>query len=346
MWQSRPQFFAALSSVRGCPIASVRLDPDFVPAFECAEFEHGIGARDFDERTTTHRTHASGVEPEWSAGRGRPYVDGLAVRVDCGERVVFPLEYLADAVSGAATRLVEAGELDVGQRFAYDIVAVVERARPEAQSDAIDVVALEPTPPIEPVELAPLLARAKRGPLTRRAAAPRAADGPMPIVIAGRVIEEAIAGARASSELETGGILIGKLCRDSDGTLFAWITAQIPATHTEATRQSLRFTPQTWVDVDAALALRKRGEMTLGWWHSHPEFCATCPPARRTSCPYSAPFFSADDRLLHREVFQKPWNVALLLSFLGEHRPSCNVFAWNRGLIKETGFFTLEEKIG
>ena len=97
------------------------------------------------------------------------------------------------------------------------------------------------------------------------------------------------------------------------------------------------------MNVDAAIRLRGLGEIPLGWWHSHPFFCARCTPAQRALCAFSSPAFSAADRDLHREVFQKPWSIALLLSFLGGERPSYDVFAWNRGQIEAVSYFTLPD---
>ena len=139
---------------------------------------------------------------------------------------------------------------------------------------------------------------------------------------------------------------MGNLFRDANNTLFCRVTAQIPSEHTTATRQSLRFTPATWVNVDAAIRLRGRGEIPLGWWHSHPFFCSKCSLEQRALCPFSSPAFSAADRDLHREVFQKSWSIALLLSFLGDERPSYDVFAWNHGQIEEVKYYTLPDSGG
>jgi len=105
----------------------------------------------------------------------------------------------------------------------------------------------------------------------------------------------------------------------------------------------LSFTPATWASVDAAINLRASDEIALGWWHSHPFFCRQCSPANRAVCPLAVPMFSAADRALHREIFQKPWSIGLLLSFLGQPQPSYNLFAWNHGQIEEVNFSILPE---
>jgi hypothetical protein len=95
------------------------------------------------------------------------------------------------------------------------------------------------------------------------------------------------------------------------------------------------------VSVEAAIKLRGMGEIPLGWWHKHPFFCRQCAAEQRALCPFSSPAFSAADRDFHREVFQKPWSIALLLSFLGGERPSYDVFAWNQGQIEAVKYYTL-----
>ena len=168
----------------------------------------------------------------------------------------------------------------------------------------------------------------------------------MPIFIPQQTFNEATELALDVGDVETGGILVGNLCRDSNKTLFCRVTAQIPAEHTTATRHSLRFTPQTWVNVGAAIKLRGLNEVAIGWWHSHLYFCVNCLPEQRALCPFSSPSFSAADRDLHREVFQKSWSIALLLSFLGDERPSYDVFAWNQGRIESVKYFTLPDTRG
>lgn len=357
MWQSDFEYYAALTTPEGDALASARLEIDWVPALRWAEFERGLNAAGRADGSAPSARPV--IEPKWSRASGRPYVDGVVIAATGAAPVEFPLSYLAGAVTAAATRLVESGVLVNGQCFEYEVYALAE-TRARATMPAAGAVALAAEPPVERVELAPLLARAAARPVHGSAhpdtvrrnaadtsggnapAAPRPRNGgPMPILIPARVLEEATTLAAQARDLETGGILVGRLCRDADGTLFSRVTAQIPAEHTQATRDSLRFTPRTWAGIEAAITLRNRGEITLGWWHNHPFFCARCTPAQRAVCPFSAPVFSRDDRHLHREVFQQPWSIALLLSFLGEPAPRYDVFAWNRGEITPVEFVTL-----
>lgn len=347
MWESHFHYYAAVESADGVPIGDVRLNLDWVPALRWAEFEEGVKQGRAPETCSAHPV----IEPIWSPEGEPPYVGGVIVRrAEPGAKAVgFPLTYFSSAVVQASCELVASGALVAGQRFDYKVFALAnERARDEA-NPGIDVVAIDTLPPIDRAELAPLLA-AVGAPIESRgiatAGSSRALAETMPTFIPQIVLDEATELARDVGEVETGGILVGKLCRDSSGTLFSRVTAQIPAEHTVATRQSLRFLPETWVSVDAAIRLRNREEIPLGWWHAHPFFCAQCPPENRALCAFSSPAFSVADRDVHREVFQKPWSIALLLSFLGEERPSYDVFAWNQGQIEAAKFFTLPDRSG
>jgi proteasome lid subunit RPN8/RPN11 len=160
-----------------------------------------------------------------------------------------------------------------------------------------------------------------------------------PVLIPRTVLQECTAHSRTAGDVETGGVLVGNLHRDTDThDIFACVTAEIRAEHTRADQTSLLFTAQTWADVDAALALRRQEEVMLGWWHSHPHFCRTCPPERQRSCVYSRPFFSEADRSVHRTVFPRGYSVALLLSWLGDDEPSCDLFGWQHAGIGMRGF--------
>jgi len=342
MWQSDYQYYAFLTSQAGESIGDVRLDVDWVPAVRWTEFETRV--KDMCEFGDAPARPV--IEPKWGAEGGPPYVCGFGISAGVSTPVEFPLAYFSSAVSKAATQLVETGALEAGQLFNYKVYALAKQADRDSAPPRLDLVAIDTLPTIARAPLGPLLARAVTS-MPRSATTEQAPSEPtgetMPVLIPQRVLDEATELARRVGDVETGGILVGQLCRDPDGTLFASVTAQILAEHTEATRQTLRFTPETWAGVDAAIKLRNRSEIALGWWHNHPFFCANCSAEQRSVCPFAVPTFSADDKHVHREVFQPPWSVALLLSFLGEERPSYDLFAWNRGQIEAVKFFTLPE---
>ena len=347
MWRSDYKYYATFESTDGGRIGDVPLDVDFIPALRWAEFEQDVMNDCMPENRSAHPL----IEPVWSQQSNRPYIGGIRIRrsEEGDATVAFPLSYFCNAVIEASSQLVTAGALTAGQRFDYRVFALSDAQRQRPPSSAVNVVAVEAPPLIDRRELAPYMAAVESH--AGNGAAPSSSSSTpvskvMPILIAQQAFDEATELAQGAGEVETGGILVGKLCRDAGGTLFCRVTAQIPAEHTTARRQSLRFTPETWVSVDAAIRLRGTGEIALGWWHSHPFFCSKCSAMQRALCPFSSPAFSAADRDLHREVFQKAWSIALLLSFLGDERPSYDVFAWNQGQIEAVKYFTLPDSGG
>jgi len=146
----------------------------------------------------------------------------------------------------------------------------------------------------------------------------------MPVFIPQQVFDDAMALTRRMVGRETGGFLVGHLCRDpGSDDLFARVAAQLPARHTVPTETRLTFTPQTWDDMHDGLALRGDDELLLGWWHSHPvrAWCANCPTDRQVVCHLARDFFSRHDRALHRTVFPRAYSVALVVNDIAFEDP-------------------------
>ena len=165
------------------------------------------------------------------------------------------------------------------------------------------------------------------------------------------MIEETVQRMVRAGGEETGGILIGHLHRDPGRRqLFLEVTAQIPAQHAEQELARLTFTPETWTAVDAALALRGKGEIQLGWWHSHPasHWCDDCPPdtrgavrppvrlratfSARTTWPCIVPCFRGHTAL--------PWCSATVAAVPAA--PTWRLFGWRYGMVMARGFHLLD----
>lgn len=340
-WRCDYVFLASFSTPQGAPLGEAPLAVDWVPAVRFAQFEalRACGAFDGGARPAL-------VLPEWHREDGAPFIDGIRVERDRGEPARLALDYFSPAVIAASAGLVASGSLAPGQTFGYRIYALADQRPPQREAPAIEIEAQAEAPAIGAADIAALMRGAEPGG-GRAGGASTAAqarpDSALRVFVPRALLDEATRLGRAAGEFETGGILLGRLLRDRGGEVCVRLSAQIPAAHTEATRESLRFTPATWASVDAALRLRASDEMALGWWHTHPFFCARCPPERRALCPLASPLFSEADRALHREVFQMPWNVALLLSFLGGDNPSYDLFSWQRGAIAASRFHVLPD---
>jgi hypothetical protein len=122
------------------------------------------------------------------------------------------------------------------------------------------------------------------------------------------------------------------------------VTAQVPATNTNAESMRLEFTPETWTAAETTIRLRNRGEQTLGWDHTHPQryWCRDCPEERRSACPLQTRgvFFSAADVAVHRAVFSPAYSLGLLAHHT-ERGVEFALFGWRLGMIENLGFYVL-----
>jgi proteasome lid subunit RPN8/RPN11 len=165
-------------------------------------------------------------------------------------------------------------------------------------------------------------------------------DDVLPVFVAQELVAQCVDLVRAADTLEIGGILIGRMRRDTAAGLFLEISAQIPAEHSEQQEMAVTFTDRTWAAARDTLAKRKSDESILGWFHSHPDFCANCTHEKRADCALNGIFFSKTDVSLHRTMFPRAWHVGLLLS----NRPAGIIpalFGWERGEVKARPFYLL-----
>jgi proteasome lid subunit RPN8/RPN11 len=249
-------------------------------------------------------------------------------------------------VHHAVGALVEAGRIAEGAKYTWRICAF------DADSGNAEPVARDPFTVEEAADADEAVRTCRLRDLLRHAVHHGEARGKgmvrdFPVIISRCVLDEAVGTATAAGELEAGGVLLGRLSRNAgSGDLILAVTAQVPAREAVAEDVSLRFTPQTWQAVHAAIRLRCAGERIVGWWHSHPLKvwpCHGCPAERRVHCPSNRPFFSGMDATFHRTAFQGPLNVALLLSFHEDPLPRHDLFGWRQGLIGARDYYVLEE---
>jgi len=336
-----PSYAYALDVVRedGTPVSQVPIDVDWEPARDCLRFvavRRGLASSDAFERECV-------VEPLWHAEKGEPYLGGFRVRMTYdGLREVsqdFPTNLLRGLTRRVSEQLVAEGALREGDTFRCDPIAFAQTTAPRAASRKIGVVA-RATPP------AIALCEGSLEDFLERAVPPSDVDrGDMPVFLPQGILAEVARLTDEAGLKETGGVVIGHLHRDTTAAeVFAEITAQIPAIHTDAELTRLTFTPATWTSVRAALALRARGEIMLGWWHSHPvrEWCKDCPLERQRDCIFASGFLSEHDRALHRTMFPRAFSIALVVNDVATGGPTYSLFGWRLGLLERRGFHTLE----
>ena len=321
----------------GTPLGQVPVDVDWEPAREWTRF---LAIRR-GELPVAEAGRAATVQPVWHGKLGEPYLGGFRVSISGngagGAAGDFPITYFAGLAQAASSQFVERGELKDGEYFKYSVVAFPRPAeRPAAPGLGLTAEEIAPVLPLVETPLAGFLERGVP------AGALEAPD--MPVFIPRQVLEEAAALTRAAGERETGGILIGHLRRDAGlPEIFAEVTAQVWAEHTEGSTTRLTFTAQTWTAVQAAIALRRRGELYLGFWHSHPvqEWCKTCPPEKQRACSLAKGFFSADDQALFRAIFPRAYSVALVATVIAGDEVKHTLFGWRQGLVQPRGYYLI-----
>jgi proteasome lid subunit RPN8/RPN11 len=329
----------------GKRLGSVSVEPDWGPARECAQFlaiRRGIVP-------PILRDDCRSIEPVWDAEVGAPVVDTARILVpsETGDAAVCEdvpaLSYFRPLARRGSETLIERGLLQQGELYRYQVCAYpgVSSAPPGGGADSGESVGFRVEEVGESLPLAdqpmePLLACAE--------SRDRDADSTdLPVLIRQRVMDEVLAQSRDAGEVETGGVLVGNLCRCSpSGEMFLEVTAQIPARHTESRATRLTFTADSWTAVRAALELRKRNELMSGWWHYHPDFCRQCPEETRRKCVVSRPFFSTEDIHMHRTVFARAFQVALLVSDHGGETLESSLYGWRHGMVVSRGFHVFD----
>jgi len=331
----------------GTALGQRPLEPDWTPALEWAHFE-GIREGRLPAVMAVNRAPgACRVEPVWHPQSGQPYVSGFQVVLSVnGSGAVsrqIPTTYLRGAAQQAAAAFVEQGLLQTGEAFRYLVSAFAGPGTTHAREPAGGGFAVE-----EIAQPLPLTAASLETFLTGAVpAGGEHAAGDFPVFVRQAVVDEALELSRRAGDVETGGVLVGFLHHDpSVPEVFAEVTAQIAAPHTEAAATRLTFTPDTWAAVRAALALRKRGELMVGWWHYHPDFCRlrNCPEEKRRLCTASSAFFSSEDVALHTALFARAYNAALLISDSAASGLTTSAFGWHQGMVTPRGFYTLERE--
>jgi proteasome lid subunit RPN8/RPN11 len=315
------------------PLGQASVQVDWGPAEEWARFQsmrRGLLGSHETGRVTS-------IEPVWLRDGGEPHLEGFRVTIATGEGEVatdFATSYFKGLATQASSHFIEKGRLRTGERFRF--LAAAFRQESEKPNGSRFQFTTEEV-------VAPIAIRDSSLAEKVAVAVPHGAirAGDVPVFVPQRVLDEAATLSRQAAAKETGGVLIGHLHRDpSVPDMFVEVTAQIHARHTEADLTKLTFTSETWTEVQAAIDLRRKGEMMLGWWHSHPvrEWCKDCAPERQRVCGMASDFFSAHDHALHRTVFPRAYSIALVANDVATGDVTFSAFGWREGLLESRGF--------
>lgn len=303
--------------------------PDFQPAVEWCQFE----ALRAGHLPTTGK---SVVEPVFA--EGGPTVTGFRITVPAdGDTFNFtiPYSYFSSLASRYRSAFVKSGKLADGEACYWTMSAWQCDDGIDTNSHVTELLVN-----VESASIQSLLSQSKPS---------RPDDGShFKVFVPRDVLDETASMAASAAPMECGGVLLGRQGRDpASGELFQFITAFVPALSAVASETELRFTPQAWHAVRAAVKLRGQNEIWCGWAHSHTpvswsDTCGRCPAEKQRACELATQFFSAQDRTLHR-LFPS-FCIALVANVLADgvvH--SC--FGWKLGTIESRPFYILESPL-
>ena len=330
------RFMMELRKRDGTQLGQVPVAADWEPALEAARFTAirrlplaAIGANAVAE-----------LRPAWHDMLGEPYIRAVEVALQVPGAGEFschvPTSYFKTLAAEASAPFVQKGSLRKGEHFDYLVTAFpsppsphgVARQRPRLEFEEV-------TTPL------PLMSSVLEDFNARSIPVGDRNEAEIPVFIPQHVLAEADQMTRGAAGVETASVLIGHVHRDvPGGDLFLEVTAQIPARNSQATATKVSFGPETWNAVQAALDLRGENEQWVGWFHSHPAsfWCnPQCSQEARAQCPLQRSFFSSDDCDVHRTVFSKAFQIALLVTNTDAGLQHA-LFCWRNGVIVQRGF--------
>ncbi len=113
-----------------------------------------------------------------------------------------------------------------------------------------------------------------------------------------RAVKDSIkAFAFSDFSRELGGVLIGSYEKEGE-RYHVRVTAEIKARYTQATKAKIKFTHETWEDIDKIKEEYYPKEKIVGWYHTHPGFGI---------------FLSGYDLFIQKNFFHLPFQVAYVV---------------------------------
>jgi hypothetical protein len=343
MPESDYRYAIKLIGADGADLETVPTEVDWSPAFEWALFE-GMREGKLPARAPFG---ASTVLPAWHERLRRPYVGAFAVRVtgrdgdvESSHEVTIPLEYLTEAAQRAGTDAYKRGRMK-SKLFRYHVLAYPGNGAEDAgPGDARGFTVVDVAQPV------PLRDAEMRSFMESAVAFDDPDAAEVPVFFPRGILNEMARLTRAAAPKEVGGILLGHLHRDpASGEIFIEVTAQVQAREAQSELTKLTFTAETWTAVRAAIDLRRRDELIMGWWHCHSflqETCKDCEKYKNRTCSASAAFMSSQDCALHRTIFPRAYSLSVVLSDSPCGGLSWKLFGWKQGRVLPRGFYVLE----
>jgi len=145
------------------------------------------------------------------------------------------------------------------------------------------------------------------------------------ISISDRAYKAIIKHAKEDQKIEICGILIGEVFKDSNGP-YLEISDIIRGEHADNQAGQVMFTHETWEYINSVKDGQFSDKLIVGWYHTHPRFGI---------------FLSDQDVFIHKNFFDKPWQVAFVFDPIQEEE---GFFIWRNGIPEKTKHYWLEGK--
>ena len=155
-------------------------------------------------------------------------------------------------------------------------------------------------------------------------------DPRVKIFFAQSAYKKCIEHTESDVDHEVGGVLIGEV-RVDPMCPRPYIVIQdiLPAQYTDSSQTHVTFTQNTLVHLNRELEEHFPGKRIVGWYHTHPRLGV---------------FLSSHDTWLHRNFFNDPTHVALVVDPYFRH---AGFFCWQTGgkfdSVRHVGFFELSD---
>jgi proteasome lid subunit RPN8/RPN11 len=112
------------------------------------------------------------------------------------------------------------------------------------------------------------------------------------------VMREMETHALSNTNVELGGVLMGRQLVDREGRPFVMVEDSIRAQHYQATKGSFKFTHETWRQITRDRDRMPKSMKMVGWYHTHPGWGV---------------FLSGMDDFICKNFFNQPLDLALVI---------------------------------
>lgn len=145
------------------------------------------------------------------------------------------------------------------------------------------------------------------------------------ISISDKAYKAIIKHAKEDQKIEICGILIGEVFKDPNGP-YLEISDIIKGEHADNQAGQVMFTHETWGYINSVKDGQFSDKLIVGWYHTHPRFGI---------------FLSDQDVFIHKNFFDKPWQVAFVYDPIQEEE---GFFIWRNGIPEKTKHYWLDGK--